>query len=54
MDIKITGIDKLQKDLDKAVKKVEIHCINCGRKYKVDLTKKKAKCPKCKTEMKIN
>lgn len=51
---KIKGMKDLEKALDKASRYIKIHCINCGKEYKVDLKKSKAKCPKCKTEMKIS
>lgn len=49
----IKGMKELGKALEKATRYIEVHCINCGKKYKVDLKKRKVKCPKCKTEMTI-
>ncbi|WHI59033.1 hypothetical protein PYH69_09715 [Mammaliicoccus lentus] len=54
MGIEIKGMKDLEKALKKATRYIEIHCINCGKIYEVDLKKSKAKCPKCKTEMKIS
>ncbi|NJH82152.1 MULTISPECIES: hypothetical protein [Staphylococcus] len=51
---KIKGMKELEKALEKAARYIEVHCVNCGRKYTVDLKKSKAKCPKCKTEMKLS
>ncbi|EHJ08391.1 hypothetical protein [Staphylococcus simiae] len=54
MSAKVKGMKDLEKALDDFTKNFEIHCMNCGKKYKVNLNKSKAKCPKCKTEMKIS
>ncbi|WP_179299984.1 hypothetical protein [Staphylococcus delphini] len=51
---KIKGMKDLEKALKKVARYIEVHCVSCGRKYTVDLKKSKAKCPKCKTEMKIS
>jgi|GEM_PF-5959137 len=47
-------IKDLEKSLNKAIRYIDVHCVNCGKGYTVDLKKSKAKCPKCKTEMKIS
>ncbi|MDW4264043.1 hypothetical protein QI202_00395 [Staphylococcus saprophyticus] len=31
----------------------KVYCMACGKQFEVDFKKRKAKCPKCKTEIKI-
>lgn len=44
---------QFDKDFEKATRYIEMHCPNCGKKFKVDTKKRKDKCPKCKEPIKI-
>lgn len=46
----MTSIDR---DIKKAIRYQEMYCPNCGKKIKIDLKKRKNKCPKCKFEITV-